>query len=238
MNTLVNKFCNLLMRSGNKTKALALFSRGFTLFLRSCNTQNTVPTLPKQRKKTTLSYNPKWDVLTPGASLSSASKDAFLEGKSNPHKLFSQQETKLAPLAFSTRLSLPSQTTLTNTGIKVSVTPYLLRQRKNELFFPENLLHTLVENIRPCIEIRKVRVARATYQVPAQISKSKGQSVALRWIIEFANKRKQKDRVSFAEALAQELKLAHNKQGGARQRRGEVHRLAEANRTSMRYRWW
>ena len=235
MNTLVNKFCNLLMRSGNKTKALTLFSQGFTLFLKSCNTQNTVSVLPRQRKKSFLGYNPKKDLFVPKEILSSATKDGFSEGKTNPHKLLSQQETHLAP---STALSLPYAPKSASTGKAASATLGPLRQRKCELLFPENLLHTLIENVRPCIEIRKVRVARATYQVPAQINKSKGQSVALRWIIEFANKRKQKDRVTFAEALAQELKLAHNKQGGARQRRGEVHRLAEANRTSMRYRWW
>ena len=100
------------------------------------------------------------------------------------------------------------------------------------------LLHKLIENVRPCLEIRKVRVARATYLVPAQINKSKGQTLALRWIIEFAKKRRLQHNLSFPIALAQELKLAHEKQGSARQRRSELHRLAEANRANITYRWW
>ena len=111
------------------------------------------------------------------------------------------------------------------------------QEEKNKIV-PESILDTLVENVRPCIEIRRVRVARATYQVPAQIGKSKGQTLALRWIIEFANKTKVSNKVSFPEALAEQLKLASRKQGPVRERRSQLHRLAEANRSYMRYRWW
>ena len=93
-------------------------------------------------------------------------------------------------------------------------------------------------NVRPLIEIRRVRVARATYQVPAQISRLKGETLAVRWIIEFANKKKQRDKTSLAQALALELASAYRKQGGPRQRRSELHKLAEANRSYIRYRWW
>lgn len=102
----------------------------------------------------------------------------------------------------------------------------------------ENILNVVVENVRPLIEIRKVRVARATYLVPAQISRLKGETLALRWIIEFANKEKKKTRGSLAQALAFELACAYKKLGGPRQRRSELHKLAEANRSYIRYRWW
>ena len=111
-------------------------------------------------------------------------------------------------------------------------------QEKNNKIVPESILDTIIENVRPCIEIRKVRVARATYQVPAQIGKSKGQTIALRWIIEFANKAAVSNKISFPEALAEQLKLAFRKQGPVRERRSQLHRLAEANRSYMRYRWW
>ena len=102
----------------------------------------------------------------------------------------------------------------------------------------ENILHQIIENCRPCISLRKVRLGRVSHEVPAPINKSKGQSLAVRWIIEFANKRKQKECTTFPRALSQELTNAYRKSGGPRQRRNEVHRLGQANRSAVRYRWW
>lgn len=169
---LLNKFCNLLMRSGNISKARGICTKGFNHFLQLADQFNSREKLEKtQLKQKGVFYN-------------------FKVEKPN-----------------------------TNNPI-------------------EGILHRLIENVRPLVEVRRVRVARATHQVPAQISKPKGQTLALRWIIEFANKRKQKDLLSFDKALALELLDAHKKRGGPRQRRGEVHRLASANRSVMRYRWW
>lgn len=210
-NLLVNKFCNLLMRSGNKTKALSLFSQGFTQFLKSNSGTNlNVPQVSK--KNMPLEMQRYVQVKDP----------VFHELSALPAR--TQHTTKVH--------TIPGQ------PLKEEQSQGKLVGTKQSNISPENMLHTLTENVRPCIEIRKVRVARATYQVPAQISKSKGQTLALRWIIEFAHKRRQREKISFALALAQELYLAYNKQGGARQRRSELHRLAEANRSSIRYRWW
>lgn len=229
-NTLVNKFCNLLMRSGNKSRALALFSQGFAAFLKFNTFYSSLPSATGR----------------PGPTNSTSKKPSHTDGQKyvqvrNP--VFSelcapvscaQVKSSNGLLVGSTsNLGQAAQATGSGSGFE-KPSP----QTKTNLPSPESLLETLIENVRPCIEVRKVRVARATYQVPAQISKSKGQTLALRWIIEFAHKRRQKDKISFAQALAEELHSAYKKQGGPRQRRGELHRLAEANRSCIRYRWW
>lgn len=95
-----------------------------------------------------------------------------------------------------------------------------------------------IENCMPNLEVRKVRVAGSTYLVPTMISKKKQEAFAMRWIIEAARKKKKMTKLTFSQCLADEIFDAFLKQGYARQKRDELHRLAEANRAYIRYRWW
>ena len=99
-------------------------------------------------------------------------------------------------------------------------------------------LQKAVENVTPNLEIRKVRIGRKTYQVPALISQKKGEGLAIRWIIDAATQSNKKSKADFSDSLAQELLLAYNKKGQARQKRDELHKIAQANRAYIRYRWW
>ena len=42
---------------------------------------------------------------------------------------------------------------------------------------------TAVENVKPHIEVRSKRVGGASYQVPMQVSRSRQQSLAIRWLL-------------------------------------------------------
>lgn len=95
-----------------------------------------------------------------------------------------------------------------------------------------------LNNIKPSVEIRQVRVAGITYAVPTIISQKKQQSLSIKWIIDSAEKRKKFNNLKFIESLAQELFEAFNKQGKPRIKRDELHKMAEANRAFVRYRWW
>jgi small subunit ribosomal protein S7 len=95
-----------------------------------------------------------------------------------------------------------------------------------------------IKNCMPNLEVRKVRIAGSTYLVPAIISKRKQEALAMRWIIETARKRKKMSKLAFCQCLADEIFDAFSKQGNAREKRDELHRLAEANRAYIRYRWW
>jgi small subunit ribosomal protein S7 len=100
------------------------------------------------------------------------------------------------------------------------------------------IIYKAVENITPYLEIRKVRVAGSTYLVPAVLSKKKQETLALKWIIESAKKRQKNSKLDFSTCLADEIFDASRKLGQARQKRDELHRLAQINRAYIRYRWW
>jgi small subunit ribosomal protein S7 len=100
------------------------------------------------------------------------------------------------------------------------------------------LFSQAVENVTPTLEVRKVRIAGSTYLVPTVLSKKKQTSLALKWIIQSAIQRKKNSKHPFSHCLAEELLDASKKAGLARQKRDDLHRLAEANRAYIRYRWW
>jgi small subunit ribosomal protein S7 len=100
-----------------------------------------------------------------------------------------------------------------------------------------SLVHQGIENISPYLEVRKSRVSGKTRQIPAMIRKKRQQALAIRWLIEAARK-KQKTNIRFSECLASEFIEASQKQGNAIQKRNELHKIAHANRTFLRYRWW
>lgn len=111
------------------------------------------------------------------------------------------------------------------------------RTQAETLSAPE-ILEQAIQNCMPSLEVRKVRVAGTTYLVPAMIPKKKQEAVAIRWLVEAAKKKKKTSTLSFARCLAEEIYDAFSKQGYARTKRNELHRLAEANRAYIRYRWW
>ena len=52
------------------------------------------------------------------------------------------------------------------------------------------LIFQAIENVTPSLEVRKVRVKGSTYLVPAVLNKKKQETLALKWLIESAKKRK------------------------------------------------
>lgn len=111
------------------------------------------------------------------------------------------------------------------------------RKHTQNVTAPE-IIDQAIRNCMPSLEVRKVRVAGTTYLVPAMIPKKKQETLAIRWIIEAAKKKKKTSKLGFAQCLAEEIYDAFSKQGFARTKRNELHRLAEANRAYIRYRWW
>ena len=91
-----------------------------------------------------------------------------------------------------------------------------------------------MNNIMPQLEVKARRVGGATYQVPIEIRPERRQTLALRWIVDFARKRGEK---TMAERLAAELLDASNNTGAAVKRKEEMHRMAEANKAFAHYRW-
>ena len=91
-----------------------------------------------------------------------------------------------------------------------------------------------LNNVAPQLEVKARRVGGATYQVPIEIRPERRQTLALRWIVDFARKRGEK---TMAERLAGELMDAANNTGASVKRKEEMHRMAEANKAFAHYRW-
>ena len=107
------------------------------------------------------------------------------------------------------------------------------------------VLQKAIDNVKPTLQVRKVRIARSIYQVPFIMKKERQEKNAVRWIIEGAKKKsrhshfaKQNAKATFSECLALSVHEAFVGQGEAREKRNQSHRIAEANRAYLRYRWW
>ena len=98
----------------------------------------------------------------------------------------------------------------------------------------EEIFEKAIENIRPTVEVRSKRVGGADYQVPKQVSKSRQQSLAFRWIMIAMREKKG---VGTAKKLADELFAAYNKEGAAMTRRENIHRMADANKAFAHFAW-
>nr|QGN75142.1 ribosomal protein S7 [Chlorella vulgaris]UNZ99616.1 ribosomal protein S7 [Chlorella vulgaris]USG56550.1 30S ribosomal protein S7 [Chlorella vulgaris] len=133
-----------------------------------------------------------------------------------------------------------TQNHLENNGMKSSA-QNLTSERSKEVGLNFTLLRVIskaLENVTPNVEVRKVRVAGSTYSVPAVLQKKKQETLAIKWIINSAKKKQKTSKNNFSMSLAEEFLDASRKLGLARQKRDELHRLAQINRAYIRYRWW
>ena len=94
-----------------------------------------------------------------------------------------------------------------------------------------------LDNIKPTIEVRSRRVGGASYQVPQEVRGERKISLSIRWLIESARKRSNKEYHTFADKIAQELLDAYHNTGEAVRKRDLVHRMAEANKAFSHFRW-
>ena len=99
---------------------------------------------------------------------------------------------------------------------------------------PIQTLKRAVDNIRPSVEVRSRRVGGSSYQVPVEVRPRRQQTLGVRWLVEFARRRKEP---TMAERLANEILDAANRTGLAVKRREDVHKMAESNKAFAHYRW-
>ena len=99
---------------------------------------------------------------------------------------------------------------------------------------PIKIFNDAVNNIRPNLEVRSRRVGGATYQVPQEVKTKRSQTLALRWLLDAARKRKNK---TMSEKLFNELMDASQNKGVAIKKREDTHRMAESNKAFAHYRW-
>ncbi len=99
---------------------------------------------------------------------------------------------------------------------------------------PLDVLQRAVDNAKPRLEVKPRRVGGATYQVPLEVPSDRRVSLAMRWIVDFADARKG---VPMRQALAAEILEAYQGQGNAIRKRDDVHKMAQANKAFAHFRW-
>jgi len=92
---------------------------------------------------------------------------------------------------------------------------------------PLDIFERAINNVKPKMEVRSKRVGGANYQVPYRVPEKRGVTLAMRWIIGAAKKKKGSP---MHKKLAQELMLASEAEGEAMKKRFNVHRMAQANK--------
>ncbi|MFM8649000.1 MAG: 30S ribosomal protein S7 [Actinomycetota bacterium] len=99
---------------------------------------------------------------------------------------------------------------------------------------PVATLKRAIDNVRPPLEVRSRRVGGATYQVPVEVKPRRANTLAIRWVVEYARARREK---TMAECLANELLDASNGLGASIKKRDDMQKMAESNKAFAHYRW-
>jgi small subunit ribosomal protein S7 len=99
---------------------------------------------------------------------------------------------------------------------------------------PSVVLKRAIDNLKPHLEVRSRRVGGSTYQVPVEVPSRRANTLAVRWLVDYARRRKEKE---MSERLANEIMDASNRTGSAMKRREDIHKMAESNKAFAHYRW-
>lgn len=99
---------------------------------------------------------------------------------------------------------------------------------------PLELFTKALENVKPTVEVKSRRVGGATYQVPVEVRQARSITLAMRWLVDAAKKRSEKN---MGLRLAGELLDASENKGSAIKKREDTHKMAEANKAFSHFRW-
>ena len=99
---------------------------------------------------------------------------------------------------------------------------------------PVVTLKRALDNVKPAIEVKSRRVGGATYQVPVEVKPGRSTTLALRWLVGYAQDRREK---TMSERLMNEILDASNGLGAAVKKREDTHKMADANKAFAHYRW-
>lgn len=99
---------------------------------------------------------------------------------------------------------------------------------------PLMILLKAIENIKPSLELRSVKMAKSTFQIPYPLHEKRKLFFATKWLVESSNDRRNNDMIS---NLTSEIIDASQNKGKCVEKKQRLHKMAEANRAYLRYRW-
>ena len=97
-----------------------------------------------------------------------------------------------------------------------------------------DVFNQAINNVKPMVEVRPKRIGGQTYQVPMEVQKNKGYSIAMHWLRDFSRAKKGK---SLARKLAEEIVNAYKNEGPIIKKRDDTHKMAEANKAFAHFRF-
>ena len=120
-----------------------------------------------------------------------------------------------------------------NTAEKILYSAFnIVKEKTNE--DPLVVFQKAMENVTPLLEVRTRRIGGTNYQVPSEVSARRKQTLALRWLINYARVRTEK---TMDLKLANEIIDASKGTGGAVKKKEDTHKMAEANKAFAHFRW-
>ncbi len=99
---------------------------------------------------------------------------------------------------------------------------------------PLKVFKKALSNIKPAVEVKSRRIGGATYQIPVEVRPARRQSLALRWLRDYASDRSGKTMI---QKLADEIIDASQNRGGSVKKREDVYKMAEANKAFAHLKW-
>lgn len=107
-------------------------------------------------------------------------------------------------------------------------------QKKQE---PLDVFNEAIKNVSPKVEVKSRRVGGASYQVPIEVKSYRRDSLAIRWLVDAARARANKEFSSMSGKLTAEIIAAAENQGEAVKKKENVMKMAEANRAFAHFKW-
>ncbi len=95
----------------------------------------------------------------------------------------------------------------------------------------------VLTTVGPKVEIRAKRIGGANYQVPVEVKPERQKTLAIRWIVEAATSRPNRDYHSFDLKLVAEFLDALDEKGAAITKRNNTLKQADANRAFAHFRF-
>lgn len=92
---------------------------------------------------------------------------------------------------------------------------------------PLEIFEKALQNTAPKMELISRRIGGANYQIPIEVRPERKLTLAMRWILESARKKKG---ATMAQRLSQEFILAAKGEGDAVSKKINTHKMADANR--------
>jgi len=108
----------------------------------------------------------------------------------------------------------------------------VIQEKTNEE--PLKVFKKALSNIKPAVEVKSRRIGGATYQIPVEVRPARRQSLALRWLRDYASERSGK---TMMQKLADEIIDASQNRGGSVKKREDVYKMAEANKAFAHLKW-